>query len=111
MLCRTRVFTSTGICESHIAFRDVKWHRAIFHARRDRCGFHKKRVRTRYTKLVFCHLEISAGHVVDSDACRVQNIDALFFMIGWDWYGFDKTAMGHVMSNLCFCIRWDLRVT
>jgi hypothetical protein len=24
----------------------------------------------------------------------VQNIDALFFMLGWDWYGFDKRHAG-----------------
>jgi hypothetical protein len=33
-----------------------------------RCGFHNKRIRTRYTELVFLHSVGSAGHVVRSSA-------------------------------------------
>jgi hypothetical protein len=71
------------------------------------------------------------GHVVPFVATGMQNIDALFFMLGWDRYGFHKnmtgrdmlqqtcvspfgmssrnSAMGHATTNLRFCIRWDLR--
>jgi hypothetical protein len=34
----------------------------------DRCGFHKKRGRTRYAKLLFLHLNRFTGHVVHSGA-------------------------------------------
>jgi hypothetical protein len=29
-------------------------------------------------------------HVVHSSAPGVQNNSALFFMLGWNWYGYDK---------------------
>jgi hypothetical protein len=32
----------------------------------DQCGFHKKRVGTRYAELVFLHMLGTAGHVVHS---------------------------------------------
>jgi hypothetical protein len=43
-----------------------------------------------YAKLVFLHLVGSAGHSVHFGAPRAQNVDALFFMLGWDQYEFDK---------------------
>jgi hypothetical protein len=36
------------------------------------------------------HLVGYAGHVVHNVASKVRNIDALFFMFGWDMYGFHK---------------------
>jgi hypothetical protein len=50
----------------------------------------------------------SAGHVLHSDASGVLNVNALLLMLGWDEYGFQKCAMGHVKMNLSFCIRWDM---
>jgi hypothetical protein len=38
------------------------------------------------TKNVMGHVKMNYFHVMHS----VQNVDALFFMLGWDWYGFDK---------------------
>jgi hypothetical protein len=72
--------------------------------------FHKKRVKTCYAELLFLHPEGSAGHVVHFGVSRVRNIDALFFMLGWKRYGFDKSVSGHVTLNFYFCIQGDLRV-
>jgi hypothetical protein len=46
----------------------------------------------------------SMGHVVHSGVSGARNGDALFFMLGWDWYDFDKNALGNVTPNLYFCI-------
>jgi hypothetical protein len=62
-----------------------------------RCGFHKKRARTRYAELVFLHLMESVGHIVHSGAFRARNIKALFFLLGWDRYGFYKKG-----AETCF---------
>jgi hypothetical protein len=71
-------------------------------------GFLKKRDATHYVEHVFLHPMGSAGHVVHYGASRSRNIKALFFMLGWDWYRFDKSVIGQGTLNLCFCIRWDL---
>jgi hypothetical protein len=42
----------------------------------------KKRTETRYAELVFLHLVGCTCHVVCSISSRVQNVDALFIMLG-----------------------------
>jgi hypothetical protein len=39
---------------------------------------------------MFLHPLGSVGHVVHSSASREQNVIAVFFMLEWDQYGFDK---------------------
>jgi hypothetical protein len=34
------------------------------------------------------------GHIVHSGSFRAQNVDALFFMLGWDRYGLRKKHVG-----------------
>jgi hypothetical protein len=75
------------------------------------CGFHKKHDVTCYAQLVFLHLMGSVGHIRNSGASGQRNIDALFFILGWDRYGFNKKALGHFTLHLCFCLQWDLSVT
>jgi hypothetical protein len=55
-----------------------------------RYGFHKKRVGTRYAKLVFLHPVGLAGHVVHSGAYRARNVDAIFFVLAWARCYFQK---------------------
>jgi hypothetical protein len=46
----------------------------------------------------------SAGHVVHSGESGPRNINALFLVLGWYWYGFDKKRArtryaGHVVIH------------
>jgi hypothetical protein len=43
--------------------------------------------------------------------CVARNVDALYFMVGWDQYGFDKKRTGTRYADLVFCNRWDLQAT
>jgi hypothetical protein len=83
--------------------------RHTIHARVGQYGFHKRRQWTRYAEHVFLHPVGSACYVMHSGAFRAQNVNALFFMFGWARCGYKKRVLGHVMSNLCLCIRWDMR--
>jgi hypothetical protein len=77
----------------------------------DRYGFHKKRAEAYSVEVVFLYPLGCVGHVVHFGAFRAQNIDTLFFMLGWASADSTKCALGHVMPNLRFCIRWDLSAT
>jgi hypothetical protein len=56
----------------------------------------------RYTELVFLHLVGSRGDIVHSGACRVRNINALFFMLGWHRYRFHNKHTGTRYIELVF---------
>jgi hypothetical protein len=42
------------------------------------------------------------GHVVHFAASWPRNVIALFFMLQWDWYGFDKNLVGTPYTELAF---------
>jgi hypothetical protein len=66
---------------------------------------------TCYAELRFLHLVGYTSDEVNSGAFGVQNVDALFFLLGWDRHGFDKKSVGARYAKLCFYIRWDLWIT
>jgi hypothetical protein len=55
-----------------------------------RCNFQKKGTWTHYAELVFLHLVGSVALVLHSATFGAQNVDAQFFMHGWDWNEFYK---------------------
>jgi hypothetical protein len=42
------------------------------------------------------------GHVVHSCASKARNVYTLFFMLGWDLYGFNKKCAGTIYAELVF---------
>jgi hypothetical protein len=83
----------------------------FFMLRWDRYGFYKTRSGTRYAELVFLHPMGYVGHVVHSGASGAQNTKYYFLCSGGPNAVFIKNALGQVTPNLCFYIRWDLRIT
>jgi hypothetical protein len=51
------------------------------------------RTRTRYVELVFFPPMGYAGHIVHSGASVTQNINTIFFMLGWARYRFLKKGV------------------
>jgi hypothetical protein len=58
--------------------------------------------------LCFFYPVAPAGHVVHSNASGKRNNDALFFMVRWDRYGFDKKCDGTGYAELAFFIQLNL---
>jgi hypothetical protein len=96
-LHQTCLFASDGICGSCSAFMcvwGVMQRRTILHAHVGLVRIPKKRDRRRYVKLAFLHPVGSTGHIVHCSASRAQNLNALFFLLGWHRYGFHKKRTG-----------------
>jgi hypothetical protein len=55
-----------------------------------------------YAELMYLLPMGSRGHVLQSGASGARNIDALFFMLGCDRYGFHKKRAGTHYANLVF---------
>jgi hypothetical protein len=51
----------------------------------------------------FLHLMGFADHVVHSGASGAQNVDTLFFVLGWAQYGFHIQEMGNLRIVFRIC--------
>jgi hypothetical protein len=105
---------SGGICGSHSAFRCVRRanrRRTIFHAQVRPVGIWQKRFRTRYDELLLFLSVGSAGDVVHSVHPGLETSMHYFSCSGGTGTDLTICALGHIMPNLFFGIRWDLLVT
>jgi hypothetical protein len=76
----------------------------------DQYRFDKKSIVTGYVELLFLHLVGSVGHVVHFVTSGRESLMHYFLCSGGTGTDLTKSISGHIMPNLCFCIRWDLRV-
>jgi hypothetical protein len=51
---------------------------------------------------MFSHPVGYVAHVVHSGASGARNVTALYFILGWDLYGFDKKRFGTRYAELVF---------
>jgi hypothetical protein len=77
----------------------------------DHYGLDKKCTGTPYAELLFLHPIGFKGHIAHSGVSGARNGNTLFSFSGATGTDSIKNVLGHVTLNLCFCIRWDLRVT
>jgi hypothetical protein len=71
-------------------------------------GFNKNHTETRYAKLVFLHPVGSVGHVKLLVCLGHETLLHKFSCPSGTGTDSTKIAPGHMMPNLCFCIRCDL---
>jgi hypothetical protein len=107
-------FASRGIYGSRSAFRYVEGVNrpcTIFHAHVGPVWFPQK-----VCQDVLCQTCVFASGVICESHSAfwciwAWNADALFFMLGWDWYGFNKKCAETCYAKHVFCIQVDLPVT
>jgi hypothetical protein len=117
-LRRTCVLALGGICGSCSAFRsvrDVKHRHTIFRAWVGPVWIQKKARRDTLRQTCVLHPVGPAGHLVRCVASGTQNVNALFFILGCDRYGFHKKRDGTRYAKHVFLhpvripekARWD----
>jgi hypothetical protein len=83
----------------------------IFLARGEPVQIAQKCAGTRYAELMFLHLVGSAAHIVHIGALGSEMSTQYFSCSGETSTDRTKSALEHVMSDMCFCIQRDLRLT
>jgi hypothetical protein len=74
------------------------------------CRSHKKCIGTHPTDLMFLNLVGAMDHVVHSSVSRHETSTHYLSCSGGHGTVYSKSASGHITLNLCFGIRWDMRV-